>query len=76
MSDETPVMTRSYCPVCEPAADPIAELLEVAYCNLEGHRPTMTGDADVSVESISGSGEAGGHENRVMCAALHGSRRP
>ena len=69
--NETPVMTRSYCPVCEPAADPITDLLEVTYCNLLGHRPAFNGDADIAVEWINGTGEAGGDPNRAMCDAVH-----
>lgn len=71
MNDETPIVTRAYCPVCEPEADPLKELLEVSYCNLQGHRPTFTGDADMIVAPISGTGEAGGESNRALCDALH-----
>jgi len=69
--EETPNVTRAYCPACEPEADPIKELLEVTYCNLQGHRPAFNGDADTPVEWIGSAGEAGGEPNRLLCNALH-----
>jgi hypothetical protein len=72
---ETPVLARSYCPGCEPDADPCHEILDVQWC--ESHAPTSNGldDARIVVEiTVSGSAEAGGEANRRWCDVLHRKR--
>ena len=76
MSDwlpDSPIVSRNYCPECEPGADPIQEILEVRYCGT--HEPSRGGidDSGIICESyMSGSGEAGGDDNRRWCDILHG----
>lgn len=70
---ETPVVARSYCPGCEPDADPVREILDVRWC--DGHAPARDGPDDAAVSSdayLSGSAEAGGEVNRRWCQLLHG----
>lgn len=69
---DSPIVTRSYCPTCEPEADPIAEILEVRYC--DPHGPVRDGALDNVVTSqsyMSGSGEGGGEDNRRYCDFFH-----
>lgn len=69
---DTPVVARSYCPGCEPEADPVAEILDVRWC--DAHTPARDGSDDAIVASdayLSGSAEAGGDVNRRWCELLH-----
>ncbi len=69
---DSPVVSRAYCPGCEPEADPTAEVLDVRYC--ERHAPERDGRDDDAVRSqqyLSGSAEAGGEENRLWCDFVH-----
>lgn len=74
MSDylpDTPPVSRHWCPICEPEADPTSEVLETRYC--EPHTPTRDGAEDGKVNAyayLSGSGEVGGDENRRWCELL------
>jgi hypothetical protein len=73
---DTPTIARSYCPGCEPDADPCREILDLHWC--EAHVPPRDGSDDAVVASdvyLSGSAEAGGDANRRWCELLHGSRR-
>ena len=68
----SPVVARSWCPGCEPLADPIAEILDVRYC--DDHTPGRGGSADADVPAelaVPASSEAGGETNRVWCDLLH-----
>lgn len=70
---ESRVVARSYCPSCEPDADPCREVLDVHWC--DAHTPSREGIDDVRVGSeaiLSGSAEAGGEVNRRWCELLHG----
>lgn len=75
MSDylpDTPVISRDWCPTCEPERDPTQETLEVRHCH--HHQPDRAGLDDQAVTSqsyMSGGAEAGGEENRVACDLLH-----
>ncbi len=65
-------VVRSYCPACEPEADPSREILDVHWC--VAHAPAWSGTDDdmVTVGSLpSGSAEAGGEDNRRWCEILH-----
>jgi hypothetical protein len=76
MTDAT-VVARSYCPGCEPDADPTREILDVRWC--DAHAPTRDGSDDAVVTSeafLSGSAEAGGDANRRWCELLHGNWKP
>lgn len=69
---DTPYQARSYCPLCEPEADPIKEILEVRWCEL--HTPSRSGSADDYIRSnayLSGSAEAEGADNKRWCDAIH-----
>jgi len=69
---DSPAVARSYCPVCEPDADPTREILDVHWC--VAHAPVWSGadDGAVTVGAIpSGSAEAGGEDNRRWCEILH-----
>lgn len=69
---DTPVVARTYCPGCEPGADPIAEILDLRWCNQ--HAPDREGACDLVVSTnayLSGSADAGGDENRLWCEWLH-----
>jgi hypothetical protein len=79
---DTPIVTRTYCPGCEPDAEDAeqlratGQLLEVRWC--DPHTPDRAGaeDATVALDSYpAGSGEAGGESNRAWCALLHPRRR-
>jgi hypothetical protein len=68
----SPVVARSWCPGCEPSADPLIEILDVHYC--DAHTPDRDGAADAIVPSeiiLTGSSEAGGEANRIWCDLLH-----
>lgn len=75
MSDglaDTPVVARLYCPMCEPDRDNLAEVLDIMWCT--EHQPSRDGALDRVVtpsQYISGSGEAGGEDNRRFCDWLH-----
>jgi len=65
-------VARSYCPRCEPEADPIGEVLNVAWC--EAHAPTRDGLDDHAVTHAGPASltiEAGGGDNRHWCDLLH-----
>lgn len=75
---DSPSIARRYCPGCEPNTDPESELLDVLYCT--EHTPVRSGvaddDASVNLESYpSGSGEAGGEDNRRWCNLFHRGTR-
>ncbi|HEV8583430.1 MAG TPA: hypothetical protein VGT02_00515 [Methylomirabilota bacterium] len=73
---DTPTLGRSYCPGCEPDADPLAEILDVRWC--DAHPPANLGLDDGLVTATAhllGSVEAGGDDNRRWCEILH-RRRP
>jgi len=75
MSDwlpDSPMMARGYCPGCEPAADPLSEILETRYC--DSHAPRRDGSEDdqvVAQNYLSGSADAGGDDNRAACDLIH-----
>ena len=70
---DTPNLASSYCPRCEPARDPIREILTVCWC--DRHRPTWEGADDeravVGRIVLSSSGEAEGVTNRLWCEFVH-----
>ena len=70
---DTPDLSRSYCPLCEPDADPTKEILQVKGCAI--HPISLDGLDDQGArfqgESIGGQGEAGGMGNMVMCRLVH-----
>jgi hypothetical protein len=72
---DTPVLARYYCPGCDLDADPTREILEPRWCNQ--HEPRREGRDDERVPEIhlSGTAEAGGDDNRRLCALIHGTRR-
>jgi hypothetical protein len=70
----TPVVTRDYCPVCDPARDPLAELVTAVLCS--EHRPTASGTADEIAAARNqpvyyADPEAGGESNRRWCELFH-----
>jgi hypothetical protein len=69
---DSPVVSRPYCPGCEPDADPMRELLDVRWC--DEHVPVRAGSDDERVDSeafLSGTAEAGGEMNRRWCELFH-----
>jgi len=73
---ETPCVARSYCPGCEPAADPIGQVLVVLWCG--AHTPARDGVDDAAVAlGTNGSVtiEAGGSDNQRWCELIHGTSR-
>jgi hypothetical protein len=70
---DTPDLSRSYCPLCEPDADPTKDILQVKGCVI--HPVSLNGLDDLGTrfqgESIGGQGEAGGMDNMVMCRLVH-----
>src|SRR5262249_25448059 len=75
MSDwlpDSPMVARSYCPDCEPDADPCKEILDTRWC--DRHTPARDGrddDAVAAASYMSGSAEAGDWSNRAMCEFIH-----
>ena len=70
--EDSPVLGRSYCPGCEPNADPIEEILDTRWC--DRHAPVRDGSEDEGVLAsayLSGSAEAGGEDNRLWCDFIH-----
>ena len=75
MSDieDTPVVATFYCPSCEPARDPLKEILSVHWC--DEHRPEFEGQDDdqaifhTTLQSTVGEAEA--ETNRPWCELLH-----
>jgi hypothetical protein len=59
---------RTYCPGCEVDADPIADLLEVAYCGR--HYPSTAGLDDAGVVRD----EERPVTNAMWCALIHRAR--
>ena len=56
---DSPIVSRPYCPGCEPDADPTREILDVRWC--EDHMPRREGAEDAGVVAnayLSGSVEA------------------
>ncbi len=80
MSDfvpDTPVIGRTYCPACEPEADPLSEILETRYCALHGVAIEGSEDSGVvALAYMSGSQEAGGHDNARWCEFIHRAVTP
>jgi hypothetical protein len=74
MSDwlpETGVVTRGYCPGCEPDVDPVKELVHESRC--EQHQPVIGGSEDARATTTAipaGVGEADGHDCRLMAVLL------
>lgn len=71
-TQDTPIISRLYCPGCEPEADPIKDILDIFWC--ETHMPSREGALDRVVTPagyISGSGECGGDDNRKVCDFIH-----
>jgi hypothetical protein len=69
---EKPPVARAYCPGCEPAADPLREILDVHWC--DSHAPCRAGPDDVLATARGtayGSAEAGGEDNRRWCELIH-----
>ena len=72
---EKPPVARAYCPGCEPAADPMREILDVHWC--DSHAPCRAGSDDVLATARGtayGSAEAGGEDNRRWCELIHRGR--
>jgi hypothetical protein len=79
MSDHlppTPVVTRDYCPTCEPTVDPVRELVTVFYCG--AHAPILLGGADDQVRQslrstavFSCGDETGGVAYQEFCDSIH-----
>lgn len=80
MSDieDTPVVATFYCPSCEPARDPLKEILSVHWC--DEHRPEFEGQDDdqaifrTTLQSTVGEAEA--ETNRPWCELLHRTLNP
>ncbi|HEV8473977.1 MAG TPA: hypothetical protein VGR82_14460 [Methylomirabilota bacterium] len=69
---DSPSVARTYCPGCEPNADPSLEILDARWC--DPHSPLRQGfdDALVTADAyLSGSADAGGEDNRRWCAFIH-----
>ena len=76
MSDyyESPVMTRRWCPLCEPEVDPFTELVEEIRC--DEHYPGREGALDNVVDQTSNLlSHEGGKDNAQWCAFLHRDAR-
>ena len=61
-----------YCPDCEPARDPVRELLRVRWCHR--HVPSDAGSADDAVtagDGVLSNYECEGPTNKLWCDALH-----
>ena len=75
---ETASLASSYCPRCDPARDPIREILTVQWC--DEHRPTCEGADDERASVGSGildpNGEAHAATNGPWCELVHRARRP
>lgn len=73
---DTPYLGRHACPTCEPDADPSREIVEIRYC--PAHELRTEGAEDQRVQALSylsGSGEAGGDDNRAWCELVHRKTR-
>jgi hypothetical protein len=78
MSDHLPE-TESFaelgwCPECQ--SPPTSDAAHVQYCHT--HSPATQGESDRLVNTdayLSGGGEAGGVDNRLMCEFLHRGRK-
>lgn len=65
---DSPNMAIFYCPSCEPDRDPLAEILDIRWC--DAHIPQRYGNADEEVGPLpfmNGSDESGGDYNRRWC---------
>lgn len=74
---ETPNLARSYCPGCEPNADPMKEILDLRHCDT--HMPSRDGALDDSVGPpiyLSSANEVGGPDNARWCEMLHRKKKP
>lgn len=81
MTDELPETSpvgRGYCPGCEPDADPITEVLNLAPCyQHQREAPTGLDDEQVppSTEPVLGVGDADGKDCRHFAELLRRARR-
>ena len=70
---DSAVVAVLWCPTCQPSRDPLAEVLDLRYC--EPHTPPRGGTEDDRVGPfayLSSGAEAGGDDNRRWCELLHG----
>ena len=64
---DTTNLARPWCPLCEPNADPIAEILQTRWCM--HHEPPRDGPDDdaAKTDRVMGSaGDADGHDCRAI----------
>jgi len=64
--------TRTYCPGCEPATNPLTELVTMCYCGT--HCPADSGADDLHgaiPDQPAIPGDAGGQTNRAFCDFFH-----
>jgi hypothetical protein len=72
---DSPVVIPAACPACEPERD--ARTYDVRWC--PAHLPSLDGAADHVVSGssyLAGGSEAGGEDNRMLCALIHRGARP
>lgn len=71
--NDTPNLAASYCPGCDPARDPLREILTVRWC--DEHQPKFEGlddeKAQVGKSVLSSTGEAEAGSNRPWCELVH-----
>ena len=72
---DTPALGRWWCPACEPAADPLTEILELHPCARHPLSVAGIDDGGRSYVAAAGNAEAGGRDNRAWCDWLHRSSR-
>ena len=74
---ETPSLSSSYCPRCDPERDPLREILAVQWC--ARHQPSTGGSDDdratLGRGVLSALGEAEGDSNRLWCELVHRTLR-
>lgn len=70
MSDylnDSPILSRAYCPTCEPDADPFKEILETRYCGEHDVRPLGADDQLVQGGYwLNGNGDADPNDCRAI----------
>lgn len=79
-ANDSPVEIPTTCPKCYPVLCEDPEYVYVlVWCS--HHAPDLGGSADaeaklrIGSEMVTGTGEAGGNDNRSICEAIHGRSR-
>jgi hypothetical protein len=68
--DDTPDLSKPYCPICEPVID-LDRIVRPVLCSNHQEPPKGNADEQVTIEGyISGTSESRGESNRILADLL------